>query len=430
MIEFSLGKKRVTEDGYVVREGLIFEAGAYPDKNFELSPEELLAASSDFKPVTLNLEHVKTIFDGKLGLLNSITPSADGYKLFGEAKLPMWFDNLLGDTPIKVSCEWDKVNKTLGGMAITTRPRIKDAVLMSAFSEALVQDGKEPKEAFKESIVAFDMGMMEDEGDRTWAGMDVMQYVHDRLAAAGAVCMPEMEEDDADFVSQREATAIQKMHDVAVQEGKAKCYFLPANYSDKTEKKEMTLIEKIKASFNKALEDVEKTEETPTVVADDKLQALEAKFNASLEAVKTEQEAKYKEVVEANEKLKTELEAKAAEIEKFSQVADAKEKEQVVDKAAAKVEELVKAGKVLPAKRNELQAVFSALVEQNSTVNFNDKETAAIDILFNLFDGAVSLKEEIPTGGQVLDGSQEAEDKSHIDRAKAFAKKNYKKVSE
>lgn len=429
MIEFNLNKKRVTDDGYVIRDGFIFEAGNYEDKNFHLTPEELLAASTDFKPVPLNLEHIKTRFDGRLGLLHSIKPSEDAYKLFGEVKLPKCVDESLGDEPIKVSCEWDRENKRLVGLAITTRPRIKDAVLMSAFSETLVQAGKEEKVAFAESLAAFEM---EYDTDRTWAGQEILQMVHDRLASAGAICSPS---EEAEFISQKEASAIQKMHDLAVKEGKAKCYFVPANYSEKVEKKEMTLVERIKTLFNDALEKAEKDEATvvaddKTVANDGKLQALEAKFNTDLEAFKAEQTAKYNEIVEANNKLQAELDARAQEVEKFSKAADVNVEKTKTEKAVAKVEELITAGKILPAKREKLVAVFTALSNTDDSVKFaaDGKDIDVVDVLFSVFEADNSLKEEALNGSQVLNGGQEGDDNSHVERAKAWAKKNYKKV--
>jgi hypothetical protein len=445
-MNFSLNKKKETDDGYVIREGLIFESGDYPDKNFQLSPEELLAASTDFRPAQVNLEHIKTIFDGKLGYLSNVRPSKDGSALYGEAKLPKWFDDIFSDEPIKVSCEWDRNTKTIQGLALTTRPRIKDAILMSKFNESLISNGDTPIVAFNESLAAFglkfcdDMLEMETEydTDKTWTGYDVMQSIHDMCARTGAVCVGETEEEDADFISKKESELIQKMHDASITGG-AKCNFMPANYSE-TEKDKMNPIEKIKAKFNEWVAEVEKETETPVETGNKDLEAkfaelelsvkaekeaLEAKFSALIETAKTEKEALE---VKAQE-LEAALTAKTAEVESFSANKTADAANASKENAKLKVEELVKAGKVLPAKQEQLEAIFSVLIDGNSTVNFNDTTTNAVDVLFNLFDGVVSLKEEIPTEGAALNNNTATDDAAEIEAAKERARVWAKKMS-
>lgn len=447
MVDFTLTKKRETDDGYIIREGLIFESGDYPDKDFQLSPEELIAASSDFKPATVNLEHIKTIFDGKLGKLDKIWASEDGYALYGQTKLPKWFDDVFGDEPIKVSCEWDRKDKTIAGLALTTRPRIKDAILMSAFNQELIKEGVEPKDALNQSLVAFGLDtnniMNNKMSDNTWSGLDTIQSIHDMCARAGAICEMPAEQEDAEFVSQKESEQIQKMHDMAVAGG-AKCErsFVPANYS---EKNEMTLIEKLKAKFNEWAADVEKEEVTAsTPIVDTSVKDLEAKF-AQLEdkfnAEKAAFEAKLAEFTEAakqeketleaqNKELADKLAAKDTEIEKFSADKTEADTQAAAELAKAKVEALVKDGKVLPAKSAQLEAIFSVLIENDSKVVFNDKDENAVDALFNLFDGIVSLKEEIPTEGTALSNDKVDASAAEIEKAKAdaraWAKKTYK----
>lgn len=448
-MNFSLNKKKETDDGYVIREGLIFESGDYPDKNFQLSPEELLAASTDFRPAQVNLEHIKTIFDGKLGYLSNVRPSKDGSALYGEAKLPKWFDDIFNDEPIKVSCEWNRNTKTIEGLALTTRPRIKDAVLMSKFNEALVNEGSTPIVAFNESLSAFglqfcgeEMMSMETEydTDKTWTGYDVMQSIHDMCARTGAICVgaAEEEDDDAEFVSKKESMMIQKMHDASVKSG-AKCNFMPANYS-KTEKDKMNPIDKIKAKFNEWVAEVEKETETPVEKSNKELEAKFAELEASVKIEKEALEAKFSELMETAKAEKEVLEAKAnelevaltaktAEVESFSATKTADETNANKETAKLKVEELVKAGKVLPAKQEQLEAIFSVLIDGNSTVNFNDTTTHAVDVLFNLFDGVVSLKEEIPTEGAALNNNTATDDAAEIEAAKERARVWAKKMS-
>lgn len=57
---------------HVRRVGKIFECGDYPDKAFSLTEEEATAAAAAFTPVPLDLEHLPTVLDGKLGRLVSV----------------------------------------------------------------------------------------------------------------------------------------------------------------------------------------------------------------------------------------------------------------------------------------------------------------------------------------------------------------------
>ncbi len=435
-MNFSLNKKRETDDGYVIREGLIFEAGDYPDKKFQLSQEELLAVSADFKPASINLEHISTIFDGKLGFLSNVKPLADGSALYGEAKLPKWFDDLFADEPIKVSCEWNRKNKSIKGLALTTRPRIEDAALMSAFSDMLVSEGKEESAAFSESLAAFEY---EVDKNKTWAGADVLQRIHNICSESGAVCWDPDKTEGADFIAKKEAESIQKMHDASVKGG-AKCYFMPANYS-KTEKDEtMNPIEKLKAKFNDWAKEVQ-LEETPEEV---KASELEAKFAQLEEKINTEKaalEAKFSELAEAaklekeileakNKELADALAAKTAEVETFSTSKNEEVEKTNKEVAKAKVEDLVKAGKLVPAKSEQLEAVFSVLIDNKTTVNFNDKtDVDAVEALFSLFDGVVSLKEEIPTEGTALANAKSDDMTAEIEKAKADARAWAKKMN-
>lgn len=438
MVEFSLNNKRKTDDGYVIREGLIFEAGDYPDKKFHLTPEELIAAATDFKPVSINLEHIKTPFDGKLGFLHSVKASDDGYSLFGEVRLRECVDEVIGDDPIKVSCEWNRGEKVLEGLALTTKPRVKDAVLMSAYAQIMQEEGLDKELAIGKSLEIFSEDMKVNT-DKTWAGWDVMQRVHDMCAGAGAICTKiENESESADFISQKEADAVQKMHDAAIQAG-AKCNFVPADFSTTEKKKEMTLVDKILAKFNKAVEEVQQEEGAETKSVAD----LEAELNAKLDAKFSELESAQNEARLNLENeisaLKTVIAEKDKEIadkdEKlagFSADIDDAEKAKLTASAEAKVEELISAGKVVPAKRDILVSLFSTLLESDlkNTVNFNvdGKEVNRVEAFSSLFEGVVSLKEEVPASATALNSDQGAkeEDNAHIERAKAFAKKIYK----
>ena len=119
----------------VLRRGMIFRAGQYPDKDFSLTPKELKRVVKDFSdPVQLDSEHERSIFDGKLGQLVSIEANDDGTELHGLVAVPKWLDPILMQAGGKVSAAFDRATKKLVGLALTINPRVSDAALMAAFS--------------------------------------------------------------------------------------------------------------------------------------------------------------------------------------------------------------------------------------------------------------------------------------------------------
>ncbi len=122
----------------VILSGKTFEAGDYPDKNFSLTEEEMDAAITAFTPVDNNLEHRRTILDGALGKLESV--SRKGKELFGKISIPKWLRDIHPD-PIKVSLEWNRATKRIIGNGLVLNPRVTDAAMMAAFSAAKPTQG-------------------------------------------------------------------------------------------------------------------------------------------------------------------------------------------------------------------------------------------------------------------------------------------------
>lgn len=123
--------------------GKVFNVGIFPDKGFSLSLAEMADAIAAFEPVDIDIEHKNTIFDGKLGKLESISFDDQNFEnLNGQAKLPLWLSEVIGDDPIKVSCQWDTAKKKLTKLSLVKDPRIEDAKLSLAFSKS----EKPPKE--------------------------------------------------------------------------------------------------------------------------------------------------------------------------------------------------------------------------------------------------------------------------------------------
>lgn len=174
---------------YVVRTGKLFEVGNYEDKGFEFTADDLARAVETFHPCGLNMEHVPTLLDGKLGHVERIFPGEDGKSLMGQVRLPKWLDTVLEDTGRKVSTEWDRATKSLKGLALVREPRVTDAALMAAFSADFA-------------------GKRHD----TPSGQSALQMLHNMAASSGAVCK-------ANMSSRHESSAIQDVHDMTVQHG-------------------------------------------------------------------------------------------------------------------------------------------------------------------------------------------------------------------
>lgn len=125
------------EDGFLLKPGKLFEAGEYPDKNFSLTEEEMDAAVAAYSGgAQMNIEHRKSILDGQLGDIRRVWRK--GKELYAEFAVPKWLDAAAKaqGAALKVSAEFDRATKQLTGAAWTINPRVTDAALMAAFSNA------------------------------------------------------------------------------------------------------------------------------------------------------------------------------------------------------------------------------------------------------------------------------------------------------
>ena len=118
---------------FVVRQGTFFQVGDYPDKQFSLTEAEADAAIARFAPVPLNIEHIPTIFDGKLGMVRRLW--RDGKNLLAEYAIPRWLHDVTRGEAIKISSEWSRTTKSPQGGAFVLHPRVADAVMLAAFHQ-------------------------------------------------------------------------------------------------------------------------------------------------------------------------------------------------------------------------------------------------------------------------------------------------------
>ena len=297
-----------TSDGeYVLRTGKIFEAGQYKDKNFEISSEELCEAIADFAPVELDVEHMPSIFDGKLGVLQAVALAEDGKSLIGTVKFPKWLDKVLSTVEKKVSATWDRTTKRLTKLALVRNPRVKDAAIYAAF---MANEFADELEGTTQSEFADTMAQLIEEhfGKKTWDGSEMMQRIHDMASRTGAICV----EKSGKFVAQGESKAMQQIHDAATRGG-AVCNFIKegsghttsSEYNEKGEN--IMTLQDVKKFFNNLPDegDEVKTEKTELSAEEVTAKIQEAATLAAQEAVAT-----YKAQVEQEAALKAEEEAK------------------------------------------------------------------------------------------------------------------------
>lgn len=369
MAEYTLDQAAFTNDGeYVLRTGKIFEAGEYKDKRFDLSPEEMLVAVNDFKPVDIDIEHVSSVFDGKLGKLETVVIADNGYDLIGTARIPKWLDSVLGEGAKKVSATWDRASKTLTKLALVRNPRVADAALMAAFTANETAKNTEFEPLLKEILEQWFSKdeNLSDFAHRTWEGKSTLQGIHDMAARAGAVCTDPADKaaeanqakapvtalyNESEFVSKGESKLIQQIHDASGRGG-AKCSSSGMSMYNKETGKVMVTLKDIKEFFAGVSEDANLSElET----------AQKAKEAKEAEAVKlsTEKSDREKALEDEVARLK---EAEACHAEKE---AEYKEKE-IVSDAEKFIDAEIKKGTAFPAERNGAVALYTQAAKDDS----------------------------------------------------------------
>lgn len=228
----------LSDDGQTVtRRGKIWQAGEYEDKDYGMTPEENWAAVQAWGgPVDIDLEHMPTILDGKLGKLTQIALSDDGTEIEGTVEIPKWLNDVIGEEPIKVSSTWDRATKELSKLALVKTPRVSDAAVMAAAFAAGIAG---PNQTTKPGPARHD----------TPSGQNFHQMIHDMAAQAGARC------DRSNSVrmhSSHELAGIQQIHDTAVEHG-ATCARVGANTANYSAGgKKMKLWERVKQALGNA----------------------------------------------------------------------------------------------------------------------------------------------------------------------------------
>lgn len=432
--QFKLTESKVaTDDKYVMRTGRIFRAGSYPDKKFEMTPEELIAAEAAFSPVILDVEHHDNlgILNGKLGSLEAVYSSEDGEELFGTVKMPKWLHDLNVDedgnpVPISVSCTWGRDDKKLKKLALVTNPRVSDASIFAAFAENEIKENPKDTEVANKLLSGFFSLVSTKDFSATWVGKDLMQWVHDKTASAGAICT-EMEDDDKSemssgkkkvkFVSKEESATIQELHDMSVKSG-AKCTFVEDNAmgrpwamyskddkpsSTKTGRNKNMFKEMAKWFKDQPDEVLEKMEEQFSDDSDE-VKELKAKLAEANKALAAKETPKVEEPTKLSaEKVEKEVETPNPEVAELKAKLDAAEAELKASKEKAAfsdaqsiAEDYIKENKITPATKEAVTALFHQAVK--------DDAATSIDVTFSDDSKAVSRVEVLKAFFSKLEG--------------------------
>jgi hypothetical protein len=357
----------------VVKQGLIFKAGNYPDKGLSMTPAEVKAMAMNFTPVPNDLNHKTTLrrLDSKLGRVTEVTADDRGH-LFAKVEMPEWLNDQIGKdeatgeaVPIGVSCVIDKVTKRLKKLAFTDDPRVEEAAVFAAFSKANPEEAAEiagfTLDDNDEDVVTIEGGQLAEfaprKTDKTYDGQSVHQSLHDMAARAGGVCNP-----TAEFHSSQELKGIQQIHDTAVKYG-AKCRILKdgetPSYFNNARENEMSIEN----------ENIQKPNESSAMVEFAKTLFGFVRPNASAEVippiVESNKEAEFSE--EAKRKI-AELEdslAAANQVAEAAKVASAAAFEAGIKAQAAQFADEL--GIKVPVEREICIAAFSQAIRDDAS---------------------------------------------------------------
>ena len=231
---------------------VFFKADRYEFKDdppYEMTNEDIMALCADFSPVLIEDNHrlrhhpvtgkplSRSIFHGKLGKVESLTPSADYGAVGCRVSIPRQVKELYGDDPLGLSARFDTATKKLIDVALTPNPRITEAALFSACCEfaaeqeaAFAQEKARPAAA-SAPVPAPAAAPPPAPAPATFAagpvtphGQGTLQAIHDLASRSGAVCNGGKKSAAmaAEFTTEGEAAAIQACHDSTLTGG-ARC---------------------------------------------------------------------------------------------------------------------------------------------------------------------------------------------------------------
>ena len=114
----------------IEREAKLFEAGSYPDKEIEISEEDLDKLAASTVDVPVKLEHTDTVFDGAIGMVKSAYRK--GKELFGKIHLtPAAWELIKSAGAKKLSVGIKKDKSAISEVSLVRCPRVAGAMIFS-----------------------------------------------------------------------------------------------------------------------------------------------------------------------------------------------------------------------------------------------------------------------------------------------------------
>lgn len=197
---------------YVTREAMLFEAGSYPDRQIDVTEDDLDRICAGTEQAPIQVGHKEPGFT--LGFVRDLVRK--GKELWGTLHLHPEANALVERNGIRsLSVAMPRTKERLTEVSVTGTPHVAGAAMFSG-ETIMFSVGEKPEE------VAFAVR------HSTPHGQAAMQELHDTSARHGAVCDPDKA---AEFASAHESGAIQRIHDMSVSHG-AKCEKMSKETSD------------------------------------------------------------------------------------------------------------------------------------------------------------------------------------------------------
>lgn len=125
----------------IEREAKLFEAGNYPDREIEVTEEDLDKIIANTIEAPVRIEHTATPFDGAIGMLKSVYRR--GKELFGKLCFtPAAWELIQAAGAKRLSVAIKKDKSGIAEVSLVREPRIADAAVFSADDVVQVGDAE------------------------------------------------------------------------------------------------------------------------------------------------------------------------------------------------------------------------------------------------------------------------------------------------
>lgn len=340
----------------IEREAKLFEAGVYPDRNIEVTEDDLDRIIAGTAEAPIKVQHTNTVFDGSLGFVKSLYRK--GKELFGRVCFEEEAFPLIKKAGArKLSVSIPKEKNMLKEVSLVTKPRIADAAYFSDDETIAVNTEIDVFALFASDISHRDIEeAIRREIDPKMEWKSSLEDTRDKTC----VVLKDGVYTQYDYVigddgkAQLSNPTIVKMKKSWVPVSKA--------FSDEGDNEMPNLTD---AEFAELKASAEKAEAAEKALAEqsDRMKKLEgdvAKFGELVTAMDAENKTKEDEI----EKLKNDAKFASAETE---------------------VDKLIRAGRLAPAAKDQ---AIKLMMLDDKTVKFGDSDTSVADLLKGLLENS------------------------------------------